>query len=219
MTGSEFVLAVRTEIVDPRGTGHNPATVLHHGNKFMRQAASEVARLHLSGITGLDIQVDETSLVAGTANYAEPSDYWLYDSAWIDNSTDELIFVPFADLKRMEATGVIKYISRNGGYFYLCAVPASGGTLNLHYYAQPTAIENTDESTVPGGGIFDDVAIEYTAMRLHLVDRFAKYDITAEIAAVREALARAGFDALQSSPTRPSVRCSTWAYRVKNRQY
>lgn len=219
MTGNELLSAVRAEIYDPRGTGHGSTPILHQANKFVRRVmATEIARNHLTGITGMDITAEEITLVSGTAAYTEPSDLWLFSHAYRDGQKDNLIVLNYGDLLR-RGSGVtsVKYIARNGGNVHFRGTPSSAGTVYFFYYAQPTAIAATDDE-IPGGGIFDDCIVEAVSLRLHMADRFGKYDINAEAALVQQALAVAGFDVRQQSGHLPKVSCATWNYRVQNRE-
>jgi len=210
---SDIISDVRQEIGDFSGLGHSTTQLIAWLNRFNIRAAEKIAQFEFIGIPGFEATHWTQTMTSGTASYAEPDDLWQLQNLWMSGQTVPLEQIPYERLQRQTGTtSTPSYFARFNGSIYLSPSP-DGGVLNMLYWARPTKLTATTD-TMPGGGVFDEAAVEALAARVLSADRFSEYDVKIDFQLAEAALVRAGFAAQGGTQRRRILRSSSQEYKV-----
>jgi hypothetical protein len=170
---SALITSIRYSIKDTGTT--DPSWTDAEILEYINQAQDIILQRLAINKSDVGLSVSSVSLVAGTENYAVPSNFWDHKSLLIDGQKDSLSQVGYDDIKTFNANfsskqQVPERYALYNDYFYLRPIPDAVYTLNIFYYAQPTAL--TTASNMPFKELYNQAIKKYAVAQCFLRDEF-----------------------------------------------
>lgn len=143
--------------------------------EYINQAQDILFQRLVSRKSDIGVQATTRTLVSGTENYAVPSNFWEHKTLFITGEADLLKQVEHDYILRYNdkitsESGVPTCFSLYNDYFYLRPIPDSAYTLNIYFYAQPTAL--TTVSNMPFKELYNQAIKTFAVAKCFLRDEF-----------------------------------------------
>lgn len=181
MTANEVIEAALLRIEDLDAAGRTKVKMLSYLRSFCKMLYEFVINYKLYGVPGFDVSIVSAAALDSDGKYSLPADHYRTARVWPGNYTKPAKVAPLDWIRNVAAlnsdyssgSGSVYYCIYNSYWYFK---PISGFSPDIYYF--PTLDTLNLVSTMPGGGMIDEAAIDFLVDREDKDDRFDIYDVS-----------------------------------------